>query len=186
MLRDPAGVGAVAASGRALARRMVEAASVGAPSAPTVIEVGAGTGAFTGEILGQLAPGGFVALEPNPRLAARLRARFPTVDVAEVGVETLSQVLESRGYGPVDVVVSGLPFALWSTPRQRQALSAMAAALRPGGRLVTFGYLQSQLLPAARRFRGELDRTFEGVHVAGVAWWNLPPALVWSAVKPAE
>lgn len=149
-----------------------------------VVEVGAGTGAFTGQVMATLDPDWFVALEPNPRLAARLRRRHPSVVVVEAWAEHLGRVLSDRGLDRAQVVVSGLPFAAWSARRQGAALDGITEALVPGGRFVTFGYLHSQLLPGARRLRAALRERFDDVRVRGWAWWNLPPALVWSGSRP--
>ncbi|MBM2622490.1 methyltransferase domain-containing protein [Actinoplanes sp. LDG1-06] len=55
----------------------------GAPA--TILELGAGTGKGTELLLGLNAP--LTALEPDPRMAAVLRAKFPTVEVVEAAFE---------------------------------------------------------------------------------------------------
>ena len=55
----------------------------------------------------------------------------------------------------------------------------MMAVLRPGGQFATFAYLQGLLLPAARRFRANLGRSFSQVERSPTAWTNLPPAFVY-------
>ena len=66
--KDPVLLGAVAPSGADLARRMVDAAELG--PGQVVVELGAGTGPMTAEILARRPDGPFVALEPNAALAA--------------------------------------------------------------------------------------------------------------------
>ena len=176
-LRDPRSVGAVAPSGRQLAQQMVAAAEVSADH--VVVELGAGTGSFTAELLRVVSADRFVALEPNLAFAERLAERFPGIRFEPAMAQGLRAVLERHSLARVDRVVSGLPFALWSDEVQQDVLTAVIEVLNPGGRLVTFGYLQSQILPAARRFRRRLQEQFVEVEVASVAWWNLPPAMVW-------
>jgi phospholipid N-methyltransferase len=174
-LKDPVMLGAVAPSGPELARTVVEAADL--RPGQLVVELGAGTGPMTAEILRQRPEGPFVALEPNPQLAAALRARFPQVRVEERFAHELPAILavmdpERRA----DRVVSSLPWAIWSPERQEEALGAVLAILAPAGRMVTFAYLHSQALPAARRFRAALEARFSRVSTTRTAWRNLPPA----------
>lgn len=177
-LRDPVRLGAVAPSGRQLARQMVDAANI--DDGQVVVELGAGTGPMTSEILARGLDIRFLALEPNPTLAGLLRARFPTLDLDARPAQDLGAILAERGWGRADRVVSSLPWAIWSGSVQREVLDAVRAALAPGGRLVTFSYLHSQALPNAFAFRRHLVERFEHVAVASVAWANLPPALVLS------
>lgn len=175
-VRDPVRTGAVAPSGRQLARQMVDAA--GLDDGQVVIELGAGTGPMTAEILARGLGIRFVALEPNEQLAGILRARFPSLDLAAQYAQELPQILSSRGWGEADRVVSSLPWAIWPEKLQDEVLDAVVGVMKPGARLVTFGYLHSQALPAAWALRRSLERRFAKVGVASVAWANLPPALV--------
>jgi phosphatidylethanolamine/phosphatidyl-N-methylethanolamine N-methyltransferase len=175
-LRDPKHLGAVAPSGRALARRMVDAAAL--DDGQVIVELGAGTGPMTAEILSRGVRARFVALEPNTSLAEVLRTRFPGLDLSERPAQEVGAILAERGWPAADRVVSSLPWAIWPEALQREVLDAVVAAMKPGARLVTFGYLQSQLLPGARTLRALLAERFETVQVTSVAWLNLPPALV--------
>ena len=72
----PRQVGAVLPTSRAAVRDMLDLADVA--EAELVVELGAGTGSGTGEILARLGPGArFVALEMDPRLAKLLDQRYP-------------------------------------------------------------------------------------------------------------
>ena len=185
--RDPVLLGAVAPSGRALAERMVDAAGIGPGHA--VVELGAGTGPMTAALLarhpelGQ--PGApFVTLEPNPALAAVLRARFPGVRVEERYAQQLRAILDDMKVAAVDRVVSSLPWAIWPEALQDEVFRAILDVMAPEGRMVTFGYLHALPLPAARRLRRALEARFEGVHTTPAAWANLPPALVYVCDRP--
>src|SRR5689334_217078 len=89
--RDPVQLGAVAPSGVDLARRMVDAA--GLEPGHVVVELGAGTGPMTAEILARRPDGPFVSLEPNPALAEILRQRFPGVRVEQRYAQDLRAIL---------------------------------------------------------------------------------------------
>jgi phosphatidylethanolamine/phosphatidyl-N-methylethanolamine N-methyltransferase len=181
-VRDPVQLGAVAPSGGALARRMVEAAAL-APG-QVVVELGAGTGPMTQEILRVRPAGPFVALEPNAALAAVLRARFPTVRVEERKAQDLPTVLAQLGWGRAERVVSSLPFAIWPESLQREVFDGILAAMAPGSRFVTFGYAHARPLPAARRLWATLNDRFEEVATTRIVWRNLPPALVYCCAGP--
>lgn len=176
-VRDPVQLGAVAPSGSALARRMVEAAALA--SGQVVVELGAGTGPMTEEILRVRPHGPFVALEPNPALAAVLRGRFPGVRVDERKAQVLSTVLAELGWGRADRVVSSLPFAIWPERLQQEVFDGILAAMAPGSRFVTFGYAHARPLPAARRLWATLHERFTEVATTRIVWRNLPPALVY-------
>lgn len=184
--RDPVQLGAVAPSGPALARRMVDAAGVAPGHA--VVELGAGTGPMTAELVArhpELREGArFVALEPNPALAALLRERFPGVRVEERFAQDLRAILDGMGIARVDRVVSSLPWAIWPEALQNEVFSAILDVLAPDGRMVTFGYLHALPLPAAKRLRRALEARFEAVTTTPAAWANLPPALVYVCDRP--
>jgi phospholipid N-methyltransferase len=181
-LRDPSAIGAIAPSSSRLAK--VITAEIGIESARVVVEYGPGTGAFTGAILQRLAPGAvFFAIEQNPQMAAVLRQRFPSVTVYEDSVANLGRLLQESGIEAVDCIVSGLPWASFSSRLQDELLGQTLAALRPGGRFATFAYLQGLLMPAGRRFRHKLHACFSQVERSPVVWCNLPPAFVYRCTR---
>lgn len=181
-VRDPVQLGAVAPSGDALARRMVEEAELG--PGQVVVELGAGTGPMTAEILRVRPEGPFVALEPNPVLADLLGHRFPGVRVDRRRAQELRVVLDEEGWRAADRVVSSLPFAIWPESLQRDVFRAIVEVMAPGARFVTFGYAHAQLLPAARRLRALLHDHFGDVATTPIVWRNVPPALVFRCLSP--
>ena len=182
--RDPVHLGAIAPSGHELARMMVRAADIG--PGEIVIELGAGTGPMTQQILATRPEGPFVALEPNPSLAAVLRQRFPGLWVDQRPAQMLRDIVADLGATQVDCVVSSLPWAAWSAELQAEVLSAITDVLAPDGRLVTFGYLHAQILPAAQRLRANLAMRFHHVRTTRIAWMNLPPAQVFVCDHPRQ
>ncbi len=183
-VRDPVQLGAVAPSGRELARLMVEAAEL-APE-HVVVELGAGTGPMTEAILEARPEGPFVALEPNPELAVILQQRFPGVRVEQRYAQELRAILDETGAERADRVVSSLPWAIWSESLQNEVFDAILDVLAPDGRMVTFGYVHAQPLPAARRLRAQLTSRFHEVTTTRVAWRNVPPALVYVCSRPRQ
>lgn len=178
----PGSVGAVWPSSPGLARMMVAASRAG--TARSLAEIGPGTGAFTGPLLAAMAdPAKYLAVEIDPEMCEAFRRRFPKAPLAEGDAAELPRLLRDRGLGPVDAVVSGLPWAAFPPDLQNRVMDGVWRALRPGGRFATFAYLQGMALPAGRRFRELLGRKFERVTTTPVVWANLPPAAVYVCRK---
>jgi len=182
-LRSPAVVGAVAPS----SRRLAAAITVGVPGRgdPVVVELGPGTGAFTEEIHRRLGGRGrHLAVEINPTMARAVATRCDGVEVIEGDAAALPELLAGRGVGAVDVVISGLPWAVFPADHQRAVLDAVTTVLRPTGAFATFSYAHARVLPPARAFRRRLAAAFEEVVAGRTVWRNLPPALVLHARRP--
>jgi phosphatidylethanolamine/phosphatidyl-N-methylethanolamine N-methyltransferase len=182
-MRAPARMGAIAPSSRRLAEAVC--ASVPERGEPVVVELGAGTGPFTGEIQRRLGGRGHhLAIEIDPLLAQRLRHRHPGAEVIQRDAVHLRDLLDERGIENADVVVSGLPWALFPPTAQHQLMDATAAALAPAGAFTAFTYLHAVPLTPARRFRKQLTDRFEEVIPSRTIWRNTPPAFVLHARRP--
>jgi phospholipid N-methyltransferase len=182
--RNPMEVGAIAASWPALAEAAV--APIPRTGEPVVVELGPGTGAFTGAIQRRLAGRGrHLAIEINERLAAGLAARHPGVEVITADAGDVGDLLAERGLAKADVIVSGLPWAAFSPDRQRDVLGAAVRALAPGGAFTTFAYVHLRWAAPARRLRRSLEGWFDEVVLGRTVWANLPPALVYYCRRPA-
>ncbi|MFC9916177.1 class I SAM-dependent methyltransferase [Streptomyces sp. NPDC127197] len=150
-----------------------------------MVELGAGTGPFTAEIQRRLGGRGrHLAIEIDPVLAERLRHRHPEAEVLQHDAVQLRPLLDERGIDRADVVVSGLPWALFSPAAQRHLMDATAAALGPGGAFTAFTCLHAVPLPPARQFRHLLADRFEEVVPSRTIWRNTPPAFVLHARRP--
>ncbi|MEI6279417.1 MAG: rRNA adenine N-6-methyltransferase family protein [Verrucomicrobiae bacterium] len=179
-LRSPGSVGAVWPSSPALARMIVRAANVAA--ADFVLEIGPGSGAFTGPILQSLRPGArFVAIEKSPDLARSVAGRFPSVHVVSGCATELAAHLD--GHGTPDSVVSGLPWAAFGEPLQDAILRQVTSALHPDGTFATFAYFGPHWLKAGRAFRKKLEAHFREIRRTPVVVANLPPAFVYFCRK---
>ncbi|NDD31562.1 MAG: methyltransferase domain-containing protein [Proteobacteria bacterium] len=181
-LANPASIGAVAPSSPALADLITDAADLGGAS--LVVEFGPGTGVFTEVVLRKLAPGArYFAIEQNPDFAALTRARCPSATVHVDSAVNLPQYLAAEGRAQCDRIICGLPWAAFSDDLQEALLGAITEALPPGGKLVTFAYLQGLLLPAGQKFRRKLRGSFRRVTTTRTEWRNIPPAFVYVAER---
>lgn len=181
-IKSPAIIGAVAPSSRALASRMIDGIDLG--SADIVVEYGPGTGVFTEEILRNLKPDAtYLGFEVNSSMAKHLHARFPQITVYEDCAANVRRRLQDHQRGAVDVIISGLPWAIFPSELQDRILSESVEALADGGVFATFAYLQGLLLPAGRRFRKKLTSAFSTVETSRITWLNLPPAIIYRCRK---
>src|SRR5688572_8018818 len=134
----PRQVGAVLPTSRAAVRDMLDMADV--PGASLVVELGAGTGSQTAEILARMRPDArLVALEIDPRLADLLEERFddPRLQVVRGSAE---QLREHLGEEQADVLVCALPFTSLEPGLRRRILDALPTALGPGGVALVIQY----------------------------------------------
>ena len=129
---NPRQVGAILPTSRLAVRDMLDLGDV--PGAGLVVELGAGTGSQTGEILARMGPDArLVALEIDPRLARLLEERFddPRLQVVCDSAENLRDHLEGE---QADVLVCALPFTSLEPGLRRRILESLPGRARPARR----------------------------------------------------
>lgn len=172
-LQNPWRVGAVAPSGRVLAELITGDIT---PEDCPIIELGPGTGAFTRALLARGVPEHRLALvEADSTFARTLQERFPSARILTMDAAMLGHAGGFLGDEQAGAVVSGLPLA--SMP-QAKALAIIEGAfrhLRPDGVFYQFTYLPRG--PISPRALGRLGLE---ARRAGIAFANVPPALVYS------
>ncbi|MQA14858.1 MAG: methyltransferase domain-containing protein [Pseudonocardiaceae bacterium] len=186
-LRSPREVGTPVPSGPSLARRLAAVVPRGDVDGrrPVVVELGAGTGAVTGEIAKRVPPGStLIAIERDAGMAQQLRARGLGADVVTADARTLHQILAERGLERADAIVSVLPWTLMTPGQQRELLAVLRDTLHPAGVFTAAAYSAGYPMPTARRFRGELERGFREVVPTRSMWDNLPPAMTYICRQP--
>ena len=172
-LRAPQRVGGLAPSGPALAHLMT--AQINHLDGP-VIELGPGTGVFTRALLNRGIPAHRLALiEADPILAAALVQHHSHLRVLNMDAAQLGGVPPLFGDERASAIVSGLP--LLSIPAAQVTAilrGAFEGQLRADGAFYQFTYAPH--CPVPNRILQQLD--LEAVRI-GIAWFNLPPALVY-------
>ena len=119
-------------SSRWLARSLIH--GIDFDNAKTIVELGAGTGPITLEILKRLKPQTrFFVVEIDPDFCERLRQRFPNLDIVHGDAAQLDQLLADRGLTGCDSVVSGLPIPSFPLPLQESIMAAASRAMGPNG-----------------------------------------------------
>jgi phosphatidylethanolamine/phosphatidyl-N-methylethanolamine N-methyltransferase len=186
--------GAIAPSGRALARALARFVREDHDAPRRILEVGPGTGAVTGTVVRGLGPLDRLDLvELNDRFVQRLRHRFER-EAAFQAVADRSRVLHQPvetlpADAPYDLIISGLPLNNFSVAAVEEILTTFRRLLRPGGTLSFFEYIAIRRArtvvsgPEERlRLQGigkALNRLFENQRIAcDWVWPNLPPAWV--------
>ncbi|OHE78777.1 MAG: hypothetical protein A3G75_08685, partial [Verrucomicrobia bacterium RIFCSPLOWO2_12_FULL_64_8] len=177
-LRRPLIVGAVAPSSTGLARAMIP--PVDLVSARVVVELGAGTGAITRLIRRRIGPRTvLLAMEVRADATARLRRRFPDLEIVHDGAEALREHLDRLGHHQADCIICGLPFGNMSDQQQNRIFEAVLASLRPGGTFSAMAYLHAAWYPSSRHFKQKLARSFQHIESSPVVWANLPPSFAY-------
>ena len=173
LMSTPHLTGAVAPSGRALARAM--AAAAGPPAQGLVVELGPGTGPVTSALLDRgLDRRRLVMVEYNPDFCRVLEDRYAGAQVIHGDAYDLPRTLAERAGEPVSAFVSSLPL-LTRPEREREKLIRDAFALMgPDGVFVQFTY--GLLSPIPREICDGRYSARRGRPI----WANLPPARVWT------
>jgi phosphatidylethanolamine/phosphatidyl-N-methylethanolamine N-methyltransferase len=173
LVATPRLTGAVAPSGRALARAMAASVDPGTPG--LVVELGPGTGPVTRALIER----GFdrrrlVLVEYDHRFCRMLENRFERVRVIQGDAYDLPGALGEFGGADIAAVVSSLPL-LNQPPHRRETLIGDAFAMMgPEGVFVQFTYGLHSPIPreaCAGRY---------AAHRGPAIWRNLPPARVWT------
>ena len=181
-IKNPNTVGSLIPSSKSLARLMVQTAEVS--QAYVIVEFGSGTGVFTEEIeLQRSQDSHFFSFEIDSKFAEMTRNRCPGVNVINDSAVKTTEVLRENNIKHCDCIVSGLPWATLPNDIQTELFDAVKESLRPGGMFVTFGYVQSSVMPNLIRFREKLDRHFSETGVTPFVWNNIPPARAYWAKK---
>jgi phospholipid N-methyltransferase len=172
-LAHPRQVGAVLPTSRRAVADMLDLVPL--PQATLVVELGSGTGSYTGAILDRLAPQArLIAFEIEPAMADGLRRKLPDprLQVITGSAEDLLTVL--AGDRP-EVVVSALPFTSLPAGLGRTILERAAQSLAPGGTLLVLQYSPFIAGTLAQLFRSVRRR---------ICLINLPPAFLYACTDP--
>lgn len=140
-----------------------------------VVELGAGTGVYTRELLRRLPPDArLLAFEIDPTLSATLSAELDDrrLQLVTASAEEVEGHLDGAG---ADVVVSALPFTSLPPAVKRRVLDNCQAILAPAGVMLVLQY--------SPMIKNELERRFASVE-RRLSPLNLPPAFLYRCTAP--
>lgn len=143
----------------------------------TIVELGAGTGPITVEILERLRPHHrFAMVENDPDFCEILRRRFPSTPLIQADASKLTEPLARMGIKKVDYVISGLPTPNMPIRSAVRLWQWLQEALAPSGL-----FIQITNVPLLyRRFYRRLFETAEHQLVL----MNVPPGGVYRCARP--
>ncbi|SDG55877.1 phosphatidylethanolamine/phosphatidyl-N-methylethanolamine N-methyltransferase [Limimonas halophila] len=176
-LAHPLRVGAIAPSSRALGR-LVARNAVSSPD-DIVVELGAGTGTITHDLLAAGArEENLVLVELDTDLVAYLRRLYPRATILADDASTPAEIVPGELLGRAATVISGIPALQFSDAKQRSYIGQCIQCLREGGQILQYTY--SLKSPIRQRETGVTGQRL------GVALVNVPPAHVWGYTPAVE
>jgi phosphatidylethanolamine/phosphatidyl-N-methylethanolamine N-methyltransferase len=173
LIAAPRLTGAVAPSGRALARAM--ATAIGSPSQGLIVELGPGTGPVTQSLIETgVAPERLLLIEYDPGFCRMLEGRFEGLRVIQGDAYDLPGTLAPFASQPIAAIVSSLPLLNQPPPQREKLIGDAFALMGPSGVFVQFTYGLLSPIPrelCAGRYSAIRSRPI---------LLNLPPAFVWT------
>ena len=166
----PLSMGAVAPSGRVLARTM--ARYVDPNGHGPIIELGPGTGPVTDALIKNgVDPARLVLVEFDPAFCRLLQERYPEATVVQGDAYTLRKLVGALLQTPAAAIVSGLPLMTKPLRTRLRLITEAMAMLAPDAPFVQFTY--AVVSPIPTRMAGVRAERSEPI------WLNVPPARVW-------
>jgi phosphatidylethanolamine/phosphatidyl-N-methylethanolamine N-methyltransferase len=173
-LKSPRVVASVVPSSPLLERRIVRAAEI--RTARVVVEFGGGTGGTTRALLRALpSDGRLLVIERTEEFIEGLRRiGDPRLTVIHDCASTVGAQLARLGLAGADAIISGIPFSTLPEAVAREIVTALHAALVPGGRFVAYQFTD-RVADYVRPVMGEPRIEHE--------FWNVPPVRVFTWYK---
>jgi phospholipid N-methyltransferase len=172
--RNPRQVGALIPTSQSTVRAMLNMADLS--HVRCVVELGAGTGVYTAELLRRLGPDTTVfAFEIDRALADGLSGRFADqrLRVINDSAERVADYLDGK---MADLIVSALPFTSLPSAQRAAVYAAILRVLDPHGVMLAIQYSTAR--------QRDFERMFSSVRRRRSVR-NVPPALMYAGRGPA-
>jgi phospholipid N-methyltransferase len=158
-LRHGTVIGSVTPSSRWLARAFVR--DIEFAAARCVVELGAGTGPITAELLGRA--GGccrVLVIERDAEFCERLRRRFPAAEVIEADACDLARLLDERRVAAVDHILCGVALPWFTEADRHRLLDGARRRLTSAGSFRQLTYMPWLHTHVYRRYFREVSFRF--------------------------
>ena len=171
-IASPRRTGAVCPSSKYLARKMVAGIGRKASNCNVVVELGAGTGAITAELVanGFANESKMYSIEFDSKLCSVLEQKFPSVNVLNGSAENIRELVGDDSAN-ITAIVSGLPLVSLPKACVDNIVAEVEQTLQTGGRFIQFTYSLA---------RAPQTLGFTKMRHVGVSYvvLNIPPARV--------
>ncbi len=180
-IKHPQQNGAIVPSSKKLAVLITEKADLA--TAKVVVEIGAGGGSFTQEIIKKIPrTSTYFAIEINESFVHDLKKNYPNLIVYHDSAQNIAHCLSQSGYTTCDRIISGLPWTAFDESMQKEIIAKIYDSLEIGGLFLTFSYYPFNNLPDGKAFKKTLDSLFSKVTKSKIVA-NIPPAFVYICKK---
>lgn len=147
-----------------------------------IVELGAGAGAITVGIAERIQkPEQYLGIELDKGLVEVLRKRFPQLKFVEASAEQVKEL--TIPMGPVDAIVSSLPWTLFPPDVRERTMKNIADSIKPGGIFMTYMVVNAIFYPSAQDVIRQMKANFSRVEQSQLQWVNIPPAFIFTAYK---
>ena len=143
LIKNPKALGTVAPSSTYLGKHLVASSQL--TQNMNVVEIGAGTGPLTSEILKVIPKNQFWAFEPNPVLAGSLCEKFDDICVYENKAMELPMIQSRDQLPKADRILCSLPWSIFDEQVMKESLGGIAEGLHPDG-VFDIGLCSCQIL----------------------------------------
>lgn len=147
------------------------------PQNSIVVELGAGTGQVTDEIISMgVSQDHFATVEYDTRLCKELSLKYPKgLNLLNIDAADILEELPKHFIGKTDYIISTLPLIPLKKEKAQKIVDSIFEVLKPGG-----VYIQVTLSPFRPKYMDELGLRTTKLFVS---WVNLPPMHVWRICK---
>ncbi len=167
-LKSPRKTGTLMPSLATLGRTMAKKVPAGDG---LVIELGAGTGAITQQLINYIDPKRLLVIELVPWMVKELQEKFPKINIIQGDASELSKYIPIDK--KVDCIVSSLPFFCLNSKIRTNIIAEMKKVLQ-GAPLIQFAYLPWKVYLSKKRGFHCLSKS--------TVWKNMPPARVFELI----
>ena len=169
-LKDPKKVGSVIPSSKFLSKAMAQYTK-----GPIIVEIGAGTGAFTRDLSQKTTPENFYAIEIDDEMYQTLVQNFPDLQILKGDASSLKDILPKEVIRNVDTIVSGIPLLNLSQEARKDIIDSCFSILKKEGQILQFTYGPACPIPA-KKWKIHSERLTYILN-------NVPPAFIWRFTK---